>query len=188
MGKLVNFQPLSMLTPESVSRSDRKTIQQVTNECTGVGDKSDYASVVATINALREQAPLTYAACTTEGCGKKVIEEGIQMYRCERCARSMDRCDHRYSFQIQIGDDTGSIWASVFNETGAVLTGRPAEEVHHMPMNIPLSMPTLSIRSKGVSGHSSSEPSRTTYGGETRVKYSIPSPSSLWITDGRMRF
>jgi replication factor A1 len=139
MGKLVNFQPLSTLTPESVSRSDRKTIQQITNECTGVGDKSDYASVVATINALREQAPLTYAACTTEGCGKKVIEEGIQMYRCERCARNMDRCDHRYSFQIQIGDDTGNIVNSIKGNEW-----------------------TFKLRAK-----------QDTYGGETRIKYSI---------------
>ena len=170
---MVDFQQLSGSAFEPTSRNDRKTIQQITNECMGVGDKSDYATVVATINSLKEQVPLTYAACTTENCGRKVIEEGIQMFRCERCARSMDRCDHRYSFQIQIGDETGQIWVSVFNETGAVLTGRQAEEVHYMLLNDPAEHAHVVSSIRGSEWTFKIRAKQDTYNGETRIKYSV---------------
>ena len=156
-----------------MSRNDRKTIQQMLAECTGLGDKSDYATVVATITSLREQVPLTYAACTSEGCAKKVIEEGAQMFRCERCARTMDRCDHRYSFQVQISDDTGNTWVSVFNETGAVLTGKPAEEIHYMLMSDPVEHASIINGIKGSEWTFKIKAKQETYGGETRVKYSV---------------
>lgn len=173
IGRLVDFQQLSGSGSESIPKSDRKTIQQVIAECTGVGDKSDYATVVATITSLREQAPLTYAACTSEGCGKKVIEEGAQMFRCERCARTMDRCDHRYSFQVQITDDTGNIWVSVFNEAGAMLAGRPAEEIYYMLMSNPAEHASVTNNIKGGEWTFKIRAKQDTYNGETRIKYTV---------------
>lgn len=170
---MIDFQQLSGASFESASRNDRKTVQQVLTECTGVGDKSDYATVVASISALREQAPMTYTACTTEGCGRKVIEEDAQTFRCERCARTMDRCDHRYSFQVQIADDTGSVWVSVFNESGAVLTGRPAEEVYYMLVSNPAEHASVINSIKGSEWTFKLKARQETFSGETRVKYSV---------------
>lgn len=57
--------------------SDTKTIAQMQQECLGVGDRSDYATTVATVSNIRDVNPIVYLACPTEGCGKKLQEEGM---------------------------------------------------------------------------------------------------------------
>jgi hypothetical protein len=37
-----------------------------------------------------------YAACPDNNCNKKVIEDGENSYRCEKCSRSYDRAEYRY--------------------------------------------------------------------------------------------
>jgi replication factor A1 len=74
-------------------------------------------------------------ACPTDGCNKKVVEEGPAMYRCEKCAKVYDHCQHRFIFSMQIADHTGATWINVFNETGEELLGKNAEELYYLKQN-----------------------------------------------------
>lgn len=63
-----------------------KTIAQVKEESIGMSDKQEYFTIKASIQYIKTDT-FAYAACQTEGCNKKVIEEG-GMWRCEKCDRS----------------------------------------------------------------------------------------------------
>jgi len=121
----------------SGNREERKFLSQVKDENLGMGEKPDYFSVLATITFIKsDTGNISYMACPTEGCNKKVIEEGPSQYRCERCQKVFDHCDHRYVMTVQISDSTGAQWISAFNDAGALLLGRSAEEMYHLKMNV----------------------------------------------------
>lgn len=121
----------------SVNRDERKYLSQVKDEALGQHEKPDYFSTVASVSYIKsENGTISYMACLTEGCNKKVIEEGPNQYRCERCQKVFDRCDHRYIMSIQIADPTGAIWVQAFNETGIQILEKSAEEMYHLKMNV----------------------------------------------------
>ena len=116
---------------------DRKFLSQVKDESLGQHDKPDYFGTIASVSYIKsENGTISYMACPTEGCNKKVIEEGPNQYRCERCQKVFDRCDHRYIMSVQISDATGAIWVQAFNETGAQILEKSAEEMYHLKMNV----------------------------------------------------
>lgn len=128
------------------SREDRKYLSQIKDENIGMGEKPDYFNVLATVTYIKsDTGNISYMACPTDGCNKKVIETGPSKYRCERCQKEFDRCDHRYIMTIQISDSTGAQWVQAFNETAAVLLQKSAEEMYHLKMNVRNhSIPTIS--------------------------------------------
>jgi replication factor A1 len=119
----------------STKKDDRKTVAQIKDEFLGSGDKPDFFSIMGTIAYVKSDATISYMACPTEGCNKKVFEEGPNMWRCEKCQKVFDRCDHRYIMSLQIGDHTGQTWVNAFNETGEQLLGKTAEEMYHLKIN-----------------------------------------------------
>ena len=121
----------------SANREERKFLSQIKDESLGQHDKPDYFGTVASVSYIKsENGNISYMACPTEGCNKKVIEEGPNQYRCEKCQKVFDRCDHRYIMTVQISDSTGAIWVQAFNETGIHLLGRSAEEMYNLKMNV----------------------------------------------------
>jgi replication factor A1 len=67
----------------TVRRNEVKTIGQIKDENIGMSDKQEYFSTKATINFVKHET-FSYPACSTEGCNKKVTEEG-NGWRCEKC-------------------------------------------------------------------------------------------------------
>jgi len=63
---------------------------------------------------------------------KKVIEDGENSYRCEKCSRSYDHAEYRYIFGMNITDHTDSIWLQCFNETGNIIIDKGANELNSM--------------------------------------------------------
>lgn len=121
----------------SVNRDERKFLSQVKDESLGQHDKPDYFNTVASVSFVKsENGNISYMACPTEGCNKKVIEEGPNQYRCEKCQKVFDRCDHRYIMTVQISDSTGALWVQAFNETGHQLLDKSAEEMYQLKMNV----------------------------------------------------
>lgn len=114
------------------AKDDRKTISQIKEDHLGQGDKPDFFSLPATIVYIKSDATVSYTACPTDGCNKKVIEEGPNMWRCEKCSRVYDHCDHRYILSLQVADHTGQTWLNAFNETGEQLLGKTAEELYYL--------------------------------------------------------
>lgn len=124
------------------SRDDRKFLTQIKDEGLGNSEKPDYFSVIASVAYIRaENASISYMACPTEGCNKKVIEEGPNQFRCERCQKVFDRCDHRYVMTLQIADSTGTAWVQSFNETGALILSKTAEEMYYLKMQVKSGFP-----------------------------------------------
>lgn len=62
-------------------------------------------------------------------CQKKVVEIGPNLFRCEKCQRTYDHCDHRYILSLNISDISGQTWINAFNEAGEIILGRPASEL-----------------------------------------------------------
>jgi replication factor A1 len=73
----------------------RKTLGQVKDEQVGMGETPEYFSCLATVVFIRQEN-VSYPACRTEGCRKKVVEDGSGQWRCERCDKSWDTPLNRY--------------------------------------------------------------------------------------------
>lgn len=108
---------------------ERKQLSNIKEQHLGRSDRPDYFTTVATVLYIKSDGLISYPACPTEGCNKKVIEESPGKWRCEKCTQIFDRCDHRYILSINVADATGTFWLNLFNDSGQVLLGRTAEEL-----------------------------------------------------------
>jgi len=73
---------------------ERKTLGQVKDEGLGMGETPDYFTSLATVVFIRQEN-ISYPGCRSEGCKKKVVEDGNGQWRCERCDKSWDAPLHR---------------------------------------------------------------------------------------------
>jgi replication factor A1 len=78
---------------QAIRPDEIKTIGQVKDDNIGTSDKTEYFSTRATINFVKHET-FSYPACPTEGCNKKVVEEG-DGWRCEKCDRTYPAPLHR---------------------------------------------------------------------------------------------
>lgn len=112
---------------------DYKTIAQVGEENLGMnasGD-ADWFTVKATILYVKKDST-SYPACRTQTpqpCNRKVINTEPNEWRCERCDKTWDRPEWRYVLSINIGDHTGQMWLSCFNDTGIQIMGMTADQL-----------------------------------------------------------
>ncbi|CAG8592330.1 9051_t:CDS:10 [Funneliformis mosseae] len=112
-----------------------KTIAQIVNENIGHNsEKAEYFVTRGTIVFIKKES-MFYAACPTDGCNKKVIEDGENSYRCEKCSRSFDHVKYRYIFGINVSDHTDGMWFHCFNETGSIIMGKDANELNNIKEN-----------------------------------------------------
>ena len=113
------------------SLDNRKTLGQVKSENLGNNEETpDYFNTSSTVVWIKADN-LWYNACPSDGCNKKVTEDG-DMWRCEKCDRSYDAPQARYIFTANIADHTGQIWINGFNEVGEELIGMSANELATM--------------------------------------------------------
>jgi replication factor A1 len=103
-------------------KEERRLIQEVRD------GELEYSLISATVIFVKEDS-LWYDSCPGEGCNKKVVLEENGMYRCERCNKSYDKCNTRYMLTLHVGDFTGQIWITLFDDTSASVLGLPAEEL-----------------------------------------------------------
>ena len=71
---------------------------------------------------------MSYPACPSEGCNKKVLESGTG-WRCEKCDRSYPEPDHRYILSLTVSDYSGQTWVQCFNDVGVQILGMSAKEL-----------------------------------------------------------
>lgn len=120
----------------SGARSDERIcLAQIVENNLGHQEKPDYFAVKATTMKLNPEKTMWYDACPSENCNKKVILEGANSWRCEKCQRTFPYCDRRYIFTMPVQDHTGTAWFQCFNEIGAQVLGHTAEELHQMKEN-----------------------------------------------------
>jgi len=117
-------------TTGAIRRDEIKTIGQEKDENIGTTDKQEYFTTKATINFVKHET-FSYPACQTEGCNKKVIEEG-NGWRCEKCDLVFPQPLYRYILNLSIMDHTGHIWITAFNDVAEQLLGVPANDLVHL--------------------------------------------------------
>ena len=71
-----------------------KTLEEVTTEGLGHNEKADFYTTRATIVFLK-QSTVSYPACLTQDCNKKVIHIGEGEWKCEKCDKSWPKPQHR---------------------------------------------------------------------------------------------
>jgi replication factor A1 len=107
----------------------KKTFGQVRDEGFGMTEnQNDDFFVRASILLIAvENKQIAYPGCPTEGCSKKVTEEGAGQWRCEKCDNVFPNCIYRYSLSFSLGDFTGQFWARGFDSVGQKILGQPAD-------------------------------------------------------------
>ncbi|KAH9079268.1 replication factor-a protein [Lactarius deliciosus] len=108
----------------TINRNEMRTIFDVKEAQLGMSDKADFFSTRATIMHIKTDN-LVYPACPT--CNKKTTESH-DGWRCEKCDRSYEKPEYRYIISMAVGDHTGQMWLSGFNDVGNILFGMTGNE------------------------------------------------------------
>lgn len=96
-------------------------------QSTGI-DQPGYCCVAGDIVLVRKENSM-YTACPSDGCNKKVVDQGNGMYRCEKCDRNYDKYEHRIMLGICVADVSDSQWITVFQEKAEELLNIKANEL-----------------------------------------------------------
>ncbi|KAJ2610048.1 Replication factor A protein 1 [Coemansia sp. RSA 1365] len=130
VGRSTNFQSYDANSSgEQRQDSQLKTMAQVRDENIGGTENTDYFTVKGTIVYIRSTSPLSYPACVSPDCNKKVIEDSSGQWRCEKCQRSFAAPEYRYLFSLNVSDETGQNWLQCFNDSGELILGCKANEM-----------------------------------------------------------
>lgn len=115
-------------------RDEYKTIAQIKDEQLGMSEQTDYFTLKATIIYVK-QDNISYPACLSEGCNKKVVEVDPGQWRCEKCDKTHPKPEHRYIMSVNVSDHTGQLWLSCFDDTGRLIMGMSADQLVEMKEN-----------------------------------------------------
>ncbi|KAF8517579.1 hypothetical protein BU17DRAFT_76387 [Hysterangium stoloniferum] len=113
-------------TGGTINRSELRTTQEVKDLNLG-SDKPDYFSSRVIVTHLRTEN-ISYPACPTDGCNKKVTEVA-DGWSCEKCERTYESPEHRYLVTFCGADHTGQLWLQGFNDVGFAIFGMSANEL-----------------------------------------------------------
>lgn len=110
-------------------RSYRRVMaHQIKDEQLGMRDNQpDFFSMQGTVTFVRKSDGMIYKACQT--CKKKVLEEGENAYRCEKCKQTYSSFDYRAMASVSVLDSTGQVWISNFADTAEVILGMSSQEL-----------------------------------------------------------
>lgn len=93
-------------------RAELKTLAEI--KALEIGDSPVYFSVQASLVHIKSEN-LAYPACATEGCNKKVVEDG-KGWRCDKCNLVHPSPNYRYV----TGSSCQDTFFSTFNLTGTL--------------------------------------------------------------------
>jgi len=113
-------------TGGTINRSELRTTQEVKDMNLG-SDKPDYFSSRVIVTHLRTEN-ISYPACPTDGCNKKVTEVA-DGWKCEKCERTYEGPEYRYLITFCGADHTGQLWLQGFNDVGFAIFGMSANEL-----------------------------------------------------------
>ncbi|KAI8045324.1 replication protein A 70 kDa DNA-binding subunit [Drosophila gunungcola] len=116
--------------------ADWMTLKDARARNLGSGDKPDYFQCKAVVHIVKQENSF-YRACPQSECNKKVVDEGNDQYRCEKCNALYPNFKYRLLINMSIGDWTSNRWVSSFNEVGEQLLGHSSQEVGEALENDP---------------------------------------------------
>ncbi|EDW96487.1 replication protein A 70 kDa DNA-binding subunit [Drosophila yakuba] len=112
------------------------TLKDARTRNLGSGDKPDYFQCKAVVHIVKQENAF-YRACPQSDCNKKVVDEGNDQFRCEKCNALFPNFKYRLLINMSIGDWTSNRWVSSFNEVGEQLLGHSSQEVGEALENDP---------------------------------------------------
>ncbi|RCN48712.1 replication factor-a protein 1 [Ancylostoma caninum] len=99
---------------------------QLGNEATLANGR--YMNLKAMITTIKTDTAL-YQSCSNEGCSKKVVQLGVDQYRCEKCDSTNDTFKWAYMVQAELTDLSGSLWVTMFSSSAAKVFGMEAQKL-----------------------------------------------------------
>ncbi|KAF8965199.1 hypothetical protein BDZ97DRAFT_1904099 [Flammula alnicola] len=152
-------------------REDIRSLDEVKQAGYGMPEKPEMFSARATIMHIKSDN-LSYPACPTPNCNKKVVEMGSG-WKCEKCDKTFDAPEHRYIMSLAVADYSGQAWLQGFNDVGMTIFGMSANQL-------------LEIRDRDISEYNvimhkansntynfSCRAKQDTYNETTRIRYGI---------------
>jgi len=132
--------------------------------------KPTYHNVVATVSVIKTDQTMFYLANPENG--RKVVEQDGRFYS-EFEGKYIDRAEHRYVFTLKAVDASGDLYVNVYNDKGAELLGRSADELASLKASDEAAY-SRAIRSAQWGEWSMTLKSRTReYQGETRMRHEV---------------
>ena len=180
-GKTGNFSTHAntMSLAGATGRADpRKTLSQVLEENLGLGEVPDYFSTKATIMFIKQDG-VSYPACRSEGCNKKVIEDGDGGWRCEKCDKSHESPEYRYIMTISVCDHTGQQWLSCFDDVGRQILGTDATSLQALKDSDDQAANEVFQSGTGSTFIFRVQAKQDNYQGQVRVRYQVRGAASL---------
>jgi len=111
-----------------------KTIIQVQDENLGLSENTDYFTTKATIIYVKQES-ITYPACLSVDCNKKVVQVDSGEWRCERCDKTHAKPEYRYILTVNVSDHTGQFRLSCFDDVGRLIMGMSADQLMELKEN-----------------------------------------------------
>lgn len=91
-----SHQGLSGMGASGRGKDPYKNLAQIRDENLGMSENPDYFVTKATIVYIK-QDNISYPACLSEGCNKKVVQMDTNQWRCEKCDKAHPKPQHRYN-------------------------------------------------------------------------------------------
>ncbi|KAI8962847.1 replication factor-a protein [Daldinia sp. FL1419] len=179
-GRIDNFSTHNNMASlgAATGRTDQvKVISQVKDEGLGTMDV-DYFNVKATIVYIK-QDNFAYPACSSEGCNKKVVDQGDGTWRCEKCDIAHPRPQYRYIMSVNVNDHTGQLWLSCFDDVGRVIMGMTANELMEIKENDEDRFPGIFEAANCTKLNFRCRAKTESYGENSRVRYQVQSANQL---------
>ncbi|KAG0697017.1 hypothetical protein DFH29DRAFT_812337 [Suillus ampliporus] len=153
------------------NRNEMRHLSDVKESQLGMSDKAEFFSTRATIMHIKSES-ISYPACPTQGCNKKVIDVG-DGWRCEKCDKTFERPEYRYIMSMAVADWSGQAWLQGFNDAGLAVFGKTADEIHEIKDRNEAEYNAVMAQASGVTFNFSCRAKQDTYNDQTRVRYGI---------------
>jgi len=153
------------------NRSEIRSLDEVKQANYGMPDKPEYFSARATVMHIKADN-ISYPACPTPLCNKKVIEMG-NSWRCEKCDHSFDAPEHRYIMSLAVADHSGQAWLQGFNEVGLAIFNMSANELLAIKERSPTEYNAIVEQANCNTYNFSCRAKQDTYNETTRIRYGI---------------
>lgn len=115
----------------AMAPADFKTFDEVQRANLGMHGQAVF-ECEAIITNLNREGTWMYNACPKDDCKKKVTQDHVGGWRCEKCNVTYPECNPRYVLSMTASDATGKLWVSLFNDEAAKVLGMPAKDLQQL--------------------------------------------------------
>ncbi|SCV68933.1 BQ2448_1953 [Microbotryum intermedium] len=168
-------------------KDEFKTLDEVINSGIGMtSEKPEYFATRATITFIKADN-LSYPACPTEKCNKKMTMEDESQWRCEKCNKTYEKPEYRYIVSIAVNDFTNQVWLSGFNEMGLQLLKRTANEMQQLKDENEEEFQSVINKALGTMYNFSVKAKADSFNDQVKVRYQLQKAAPVnWVEDAKV--